>query len=205
MEITAIESQQAGAVPLETDVCIAGDGPAGMIMGLFLAKQGMDVIVLEKSTDFHQPFQKKQGGDPSFTQLMYELKLLDNADRHVKPAMQELILFLEQEKVQQLLMKPLYKQDGHMNRMVIMALYRQTESFPNLKLLKGAAVKGVIYNNDLVAGVFAETEQDRYLIHSKITVGTDGTPYKQIDKTRLADESLLWMTGGEQADLPEVI
>ncbi|MCP3762158.1 FAD-dependent monooxygenase [Domibacillus sp. A3M-37] len=192
MDIAAIASQQAGAVTLETDICIAGDGPAGMIMGLFLAKQGMNVIVLEKSTDFHQPHQ--QMSDPSFMQLMYELQLLDNVDRHIKPAMQELLLFLQEEKIQQLLMKPLYRQDGHMNRMVLLALYQQTDQFPNLKLLKGVSVKGVLYDDDLIAGVFAETDQqDRYFIHSKITIGTDGEPQAQIDR-KIFSDNMLWVS-----------
>ncbi|WNS80185.1 FAD-dependent monooxygenase [Domibacillus sp. DTU_2020_1001157_1_SI_ALB_TIR_016] len=191
MDTTAITSQQAGAVTLETDICIAGDGPAGMIMGLFLAKQGMNVIVLERNPDFHQP---QQQNETSFTQLMYELQLLDSVDRHIKPAMQELYVFLEEEKVQQLLMKPLYKHNGHMNRMVLLALYRQAESFSNLKLLKSASVKGILFDEDVLAGVYAETDEQTYFIHSKITVGTDGEPHQQIEKAALADKSLLWMT-----------
>jgi ribulose 1,5-bisphosphate synthetase/thiazole synthase len=31
-----------------TDVCIVGGGPAGMILGLLLASQGVHVTVLEK-------------------------------------------------------------------------------------------------------------------------------------------------------------
>jgi 2-polyprenyl-6-methoxyphenol hydroxylase-like FAD-dependent oxidoreductase len=194
MDTTAITSQLAGAVTLETDICIAGDGPAGMIMGLFLAKQGMNVIVLERSPDFHQP---QQQNETAFTQLMYELQLLEDVDRHIKPAVQELFVFLEEENVQQLLMKPLYKHDGHMNRMVLMALYRQAESFSNLKLFKGASVKGILYEDDALAGLYAEISgQKHYFIHSKITVGTDGEPHEQISKAELADASLLWMTEG---------
>lgn len=204
MDITAINDQQAGAVTLETDVCIAGDGPAGMIMGLFLAKQGMDVIVLERSTDFHQSIQQKQN-ESSFSQLLYELQLLDNVDRHIKPAMKELLLFLEGEKVHQLLMKPLYKQDGQMNRMVLLALYRQAEQFPHLKLIKGASVKAVLYDEEHIAGIFAETtRQERYFIHSKMTIGTDGEPQEQIDPASLP-YAAPWMTEGAGEAVSEAI
>ncbi|WP_050181748.1 FAD-dependent monooxygenase [Domibacillus robiginosus] len=200
MDTAAITSQQAGAVTLETDICIAGDGPAGMIMGLFLAKQGMNVVVLERGPDFHQP----QQNETSFTQLMYELRLFDHVDQHIKPAIQELYVFLEEEKVQQLLMKPLYKHNGHMNRMVLMALYRQAESFSNLKLLKGASIKAVLFDEDILAGVYAETEKQKYFIHSKITIGTDGEPHQQIEKSALADASLLWMTESMES-VPEAM
>src|SRR5215475_13380373 len=56
--------------------CIAGGGPAGMMLGLLLARAGVDVIVLEKHADFFRDFR----GDtihPSTLELMYELGMLD--------------------------------------------------------------------------------------------------------------------------------
>ncbi len=56
--------------------CIAGGGPAGMMLGLMLARAGVDVVVLEKHVDFFRDFR----GDtihPSTLQVMDELGLLD--------------------------------------------------------------------------------------------------------------------------------
>lgn len=39
-----------------TDVCIAGGGPAGVFLGLLLARAGVDVTVLEKHDDFFRDF-----------------------------------------------------------------------------------------------------------------------------------------------------
>ena len=61
---------------LTTTCCIAGGGPAGMMLGFLLARAGVDVIVLEKHADFLRDFR----GDtihPSTMQLMHELGLLD--------------------------------------------------------------------------------------------------------------------------------
>src|SRR5271169_4282263 len=61
---------------LETDCCIAGGGPAGMVLGFLLARAGIDVVVLEKHADFLRDFR----GDtvhPSTLQVMHELGLLD--------------------------------------------------------------------------------------------------------------------------------
>ncbi len=61
---------------LATTCCIAGGGPAGMMLGLLLARAGIDVIVLEKHADFLRDFR----GDtihPSTLELMHELGLLD--------------------------------------------------------------------------------------------------------------------------------
>jgi 2-polyprenyl-6-methoxyphenol hydroxylase-like FAD-dependent oxidoreductase len=59
-----------------TRCCIAGGGPAGIMLGFLLARAGVDVVVLEKHADFFRDFR----GDtvhPSTLELMYELGLLD--------------------------------------------------------------------------------------------------------------------------------
>ena len=56
--------------------CIAGGGPAGMMLGLLLARAGVDVAVLEKHADFLRDFR----GDtihPSTLEVMHELGVLD--------------------------------------------------------------------------------------------------------------------------------
>lgn len=56
--------------------CIAGGGPAGMMLGLLLARAGVPVLVLEKHADFLRDFR----GDtlhPSTLEVMHELGVLD--------------------------------------------------------------------------------------------------------------------------------
>ena len=55
-----------------TQVCIAGGGPAGMMLGVLLARAGIRVCVLEKHADFLRDFR----GDtihPSTMQIIHEL------------------------------------------------------------------------------------------------------------------------------------
>jgi len=62
--------------PIKTQCCIAGGGPAGMMLGFLLARAGVDVHVLEKHGDFLRDFR----GDtihPSTLELMHELGLLE--------------------------------------------------------------------------------------------------------------------------------
>ena len=57
--------------------CIAGGGPAGMMLGLLLARAGVEVLVLEKHADFLRDFR----GDtihPSTLEVMHELGLLED-------------------------------------------------------------------------------------------------------------------------------
>src|SRR4051794_25996695 len=60
----------------ETDIVIAGGGPAGMVAGLLFARAGLETIVLEKHGDFLRDFR----GDtvhPSTLRIFHELGLLD--------------------------------------------------------------------------------------------------------------------------------
>ncbi|MGQ0675989.1 MAG: FAD-dependent oxidoreductase [Rhodospirillales bacterium] len=61
---------------IATRCCIAGGGPAGMMLGLLLARAGVDAVVLEKHADFLRDFR----GDtihPSTLEVMHELGLLE--------------------------------------------------------------------------------------------------------------------------------
>jgi 2-polyprenyl-6-methoxyphenol hydroxylase-like FAD-dependent oxidoreductase len=74
--ITAQGQPSRSMTTLSTRCCIAGGGPAGLMLGFLLARAGIDVVVLEKHADFFRDFR----GDtihPSTLQLMHELGLLD--------------------------------------------------------------------------------------------------------------------------------
>src|SRR6266568_1351471 len=61
---------------LNTECCIAGGGPAGLMLGYLLARAGVQVIVLEKHDDFLRDFR----GDtihPSTLTVLDDLGLLD--------------------------------------------------------------------------------------------------------------------------------
>src|SRR5215813_4668997 len=59
-----------------TKCCIAGGGPAGIVLGYLLARAGIETLVLEKHKDFLRDFR----GDtvhPSTLEVIAELGLLD--------------------------------------------------------------------------------------------------------------------------------
>jgi len=65
---------------IDTDVCVAGGGPAGLMLAVLLARQGIRVVLLEKHADFLRDFR----GDtvhPSTLDLLDELGLTDAIDQ----------------------------------------------------------------------------------------------------------------------------
>ena len=63
-----------------TTCCIVGGGPAGMVLGLLLARSGVEVTVLEKHGDFLRDFR----GDtvhPTTLQLLDEIGLADRFEQ----------------------------------------------------------------------------------------------------------------------------
>jgi 2-polyprenyl-6-methoxyphenol hydroxylase-like FAD-dependent oxidoreductase len=62
---------------LQVQCCIAGGGPAGMMLGFLLGRAGVKTVVLEKHADFLRDFR----GDtvhPSTLMIMHELGLIDD-------------------------------------------------------------------------------------------------------------------------------
>src|SRR5215475_9687528 len=71
----AMSQSENGAQQIRTTCCIVGGGPAGMMLGLLLARRGVQVTVLEKHGDFFRDFR----GDtvhPSTLEVLKELGLL---------------------------------------------------------------------------------------------------------------------------------
>lgn len=67
-------SERSGA-PTRTDVCVVGGGPAGLLLGLLLAKRGARVIVLEGHPTFDREF-RGEVLQPSTARLLDQIGLL---------------------------------------------------------------------------------------------------------------------------------
>src|ERR1700719_599741 len=68
--------EEAAVQKINVRCCIAGGGPAGMVLAYLLARAGVEVLVLEKHADFLRDFR----GDtihPSTLEVMHELGLLE--------------------------------------------------------------------------------------------------------------------------------
>jgi 2-polyprenyl-6-methoxyphenol hydroxylase-like FAD-dependent oxidoreductase len=162
---------------IRTTCCIAGGGPAGMMLGFLLARAGVSVVVLEKHGDFLRDFR----GDtihPSTLQVMHELGLLDE------------FLKLPHEKVERLHgvvgKTPVRIADFRFvpTRCKFIALMPQWD-FLNFLADHGKRYRGfdlrmraeatdLIEENGRITGLRAKTPDGELTIASTLVVGADG-------------------------------
>jgi 2-polyprenyl-6-methoxyphenol hydroxylase-like FAD-dependent oxidoreductase len=87
-----------GGEEIRVRCCIAGGGPAGMMLGLLLARAGVEVAVLEKHADFLRDFR----GDtihPSTLDVMAELGMLEEFLRRPHDEVREIAAQIGAERI----------------------------------------------------------------------------------------------------------
>ncbi|MCW3127257.1 MAG: hypothetical protein JWO03_2915 [Bacteroidetes bacterium] len=162
---------------IQTQCCIAGGGPAGIMLGYLLARAGVDVVVLEKHADFFRDFR----GDtihPSTMEVLYELGILDAFLRVPHQALYELYVRLNGEHVKVVDFSHL---PVHCQYIALMPqwdflsfLAEAGQKFPSFHLYKNAEVTGLIHEGAQVRGVRARTPGGEQAIYTPLTVGADG-------------------------------
>lgn len=159
---------------MKAGCCIAGGGPAGMMLGLLLARAGIDVIVLEKHTDFFRDFR----GDtvhPSTLEVMYELGLLEDFLKCPHQKMYEIRGKMGDLNVT---IADFSKLKVHAPYIAFMPqwdflnfLAEQGKRYPNFRLLMDTEAIGLIEEGDHVAGVLTKSGLQ---IEADLVVATDG-------------------------------
>ena len=160
-----------------TRCCIAGGGPAGMMLGFLLARAGVDVLVLEKHADFFRDFR----GDtihPSTLELMLELGLLEEFLKLPHQKVERLTAQIGDERVR---MVDLTHLPTHCKYIALMPqwdflnfLAEHGKRYSGFDLRMKAEATDLIEEGGRVVGLRAKTPDGDLSIRADLVVGADG-------------------------------
>jgi 2-polyprenyl-6-methoxyphenol hydroxylase-like FAD-dependent oxidoreductase len=178
---------------LETRCCIAGGGPAGVMLGFLLARAGVDVVVLEKHADFFRDFR----GDtihPSTLEVIYELGLLDDFLKRPHQEIREVGGQIGDDFIPlaDLTHLPTHcKFLGFMPQWDFLDFFAaHGNKYPGFRLLMESEVTDLIVEGNTVNGVRANTRDGDIEVRATLTVGADGRHSLVRERAGLQIESL---------------
>jgi 2-polyprenyl-6-methoxyphenol hydroxylase-like FAD-dependent oxidoreductase len=167
----------ATTIPSPLTCCIAGGGPAGMMLGFLLARAGVEVAVLEKHGDFLRDFR----GDtihPSTLQVMDELGLLETFLRRPHQEIRELHGLIGDTDVTIADFSHLPTRCRFVALMpqwdFLDFLAEQGRRYPSFHMGMEAEVVDLRREQDRICGVRATTPEGEVEIQADLVVGADG-------------------------------
>ena len=162
---------------VRTTCCIAGGGPAGVMLGFLLARAGVSVTVLEKHKDFFRDFR----GDtihPSTLQLMHELGLLDQFLKVRHDEIRNLRVLIGDTEIQLADFSHLPTACKFIALMpqwdFLNFLSEQGERYPGFDLRMETEATDLIVEGDRVVGLRAVAQGQPVEFHADLVIGADG-------------------------------
>jgi 2-polyprenyl-6-methoxyphenol hydroxylase-like FAD-dependent oxidoreductase len=173
---TARQGTRARDVRRATSCCIVG-GPAGAMLGLLLARKGVDVVVLEKHGDFLRDFR----GDtihPSTMEIMDELGLAEKLLRLEHTKAPRLRFRTSRGTVTVADFRRLKTRFPYVAFMpqwdFLDFVTKEAARYPNFRLEMDAEVREFLEEDGAVRGVRYEAPDCAHEVRAALTVAADG-------------------------------
>jgi len=162
---------------LTTTCCIAGGGPAGIMLGFLLARAGVDTVVLEKHDDFFRDFR----GDtihPTTIDLIDQLGLREKFDAIHQSHIHTLDVVVNGNRLTPVNFSKLGGRNDFIALMpqwdFLSLLAQEGARYPNFHLMMGATATDLLRDGERVSGIAASTKDGDVTIAAALTVAADG-------------------------------
>lgn len=172
---------------IKTEVCIVGGGPGGLVLAHLLAREGIDVVVLEKSGVYAADREFRGNSlTAGCVAMLQNVGLLDNVNIRQYRSVDKMMMCERNEKIFEIdFQYPGYTFDyGWMDlpqEVLLTAMAEQVGSHPSARVLAGTRFEGLIEEDGSVVGVHAKTGKSLLDVNARLVVGADGR-YSKVRK-----------------------
>ena len=171
-------SESSPGTTTATTVCVAGCGPAGAMLGLLLARAGVEVVVLEKHADFLRDFR----GDtvhPATLEVLAELGLSEQLHElpHRKVSRFGMVRDGRRRELADFSkLKVRFPYIAFVSQSDFLGLVTGAAArYPNFRLLMCSVARGLATEDGRVTGVrVEERDGEERVLRAALTVAADG-------------------------------